>query len=277
MLPRRDSQSCTLAPAKLKRRGWGGMWKRRPSHCTTLSLLTMRSWTKQQMRSSSLGAGRQAVVVIGHVTGQTLVSRSQVRGPGQTEFADEPILEHAPETFDTTLGLGRVGGDVGDPELLECAAELRGLAAASQLFFDGPVIVVADEDTVAVAVAGQGNAVATQQALEQAEIALGGLGREERGGEDLAGRIVLQAQGGEQRAAAFEPVMRAAVEQDQLPLASRTQAALAMSRSPAFSGRAKALAAEQTTEGFPAEGKALDLGELFAEMVIVEAAIAGAR
>ena len=29
------------------------------------------------------------------------------------------------------------------------------------------------------------------------------------------------------------------------------------------------MAAEQTTEGFPAEGKALDLGELFAEMVIV--------
>src|SRR6266481_8351679 len=45
MLPRRDSQSCTLAPAKLKRFGWGGIWKRRPSHCTTLSLLTMRSWT----------------------------------------------------------------------------------------------------------------------------------------------------------------------------------------------------------------------------------------
>src|SRR5258708_1573113 len=56
MLPRRDSQSCTLAPAKLKRFGWGGIWKRRPSLCTTLSLLTMRSWTKQQMRLRSLGA-----------------------------------------------------------------------------------------------------------------------------------------------------------------------------------------------------------------------------
>src|SRR5258708_15617707 len=63
MLPRRDSQSCTLAPAKLKRFGWGGIWKRRPSHCTTLSLLTMRSWTKQQMRLRSLGAVRQAFSV----------------------------------------------------------------------------------------------------------------------------------------------------------------------------------------------------------------------
>src|SRR2546430_14700869 len=60
MLPRRDSQSCTLAPAKLKRFGWGGIWKRRPSHCTTVSLLAMRSWTKQQMRLRSLGAVRQA-------------------------------------------------------------------------------------------------------------------------------------------------------------------------------------------------------------------------
>src|SRR5260221_11898424 len=63
MLPRRDSQSCTLAPAKLKRFGWGGIWKRRPSHCTTLSLLTMRSWTQQQMRLRSLGAVRQAFSV----------------------------------------------------------------------------------------------------------------------------------------------------------------------------------------------------------------------
>src|SRR2546429_2910682 len=63
MLPRRDSQSCTLAPAKLKRFGWGGIWKRRPSHFTTLSLLTMRSWTKQQMRLRSFGAVRQAFSV----------------------------------------------------------------------------------------------------------------------------------------------------------------------------------------------------------------------
>jgi len=53
----------------------GGIWKRRPSHCTTLSLLTMRSWTKQQMRLRSLGrapslfrfsgSAAEAAVVVG--------------------------------------------------------------------------------------------------------------------------------------------------------------------------------------------------------------------
>src|SRR5258708_37048421 len=82
MLPRRDSQSCTLAPAKLKRFGWGGIWKRRPSHCTTLSLLTMRSWTKQQMRLRSLGAVRQAFSVSRGAQPKRRVVSGRERGGG---------------------------------------------------------------------------------------------------------------------------------------------------------------------------------------------------
>ena len=126
------------------------------------------------------------------------------------------------------------------PSCCESAAELSGLAFAGELFFDGPVVVVADEDAAAIAVEGERDTVAAQQAAQQAEIAVGGFGGEELGGQDFAGGIVLHAQSGEPRAAAFEPVVRRAVELHQFAFASRAQTALAMSGSAAFARRADA-------------------------------------
>ena len=77
-------------------------------------------------------------------------------------------------------------------------------------------------------------------------------------------------------AAAFEPIVRRAVELDQFAFASRAEAALAVSRRAAFAGRAETFAAKQTAEGLSAEREAFDLVEFFAEMVIVEAGAAGA-
>ena len=108
-----------MAPAKLKRRGWGDVEAAPlPLHDVVVAddaLMDEAADAIQLLGSgppSGLRVSRrasQAAVVIGHEAAQGLISRSQVRGPGQTQFADEPILEHAPETFDTTLGLGRVG------------------------------------------------------------------------------------------------------------------------------------------------------------------------
>src|SRR5713101_7314474 len=61
--------------------------------------------------------------------------------------------------------------------------------------------MVANEDAAAVAVESGRDTEATEQALEQAEIAFGGFRKEELGGEDFAGGIVLHAQRGEARAA----------------------------------------------------------------------------
>ena len=90
------------------------------------------------------------------------------------EFAGEAILEHAPEAFDAAFGLRRLRGDEGDSELLKSAAKLSRLAAAGELFVDRPVIVIAGEDAAVIAVEGERDAVAAQEALEQAKIALGG-------------------------------------------------------------------------------------------------------
>jgi hypothetical protein len=55
-------------------------------------------------------------------------------------------LQHTPKALDAAFGLWAVGGDKGDAELFEGAAELRGLAFSNELFFGGPEIVVANED-----------------------------------------------------------------------------------------------------------------------------------
>src|SRR5450631_77779 len=70
--------------------------------------------------------------------------------------------------------------------------------------------------------------------------------------------------------------MGAAVEQDDLALASGTDAALAMSGRASFAGRAQASGAQQAAQGFAAEREAFLFGELLAEMVIVEPGIGGA-
>ena len=94
----------------------------------------------------------ETAVVIGQEAAQDSVGTRQIGSAGQTEFAGEAVLKSAPEAFDASLGLRRVRGDIGDPELFESTAELGGLAFAGELFFERPVIIIANEDTLAIAV-----------------------------------------------------------------------------------------------------------------------------
>src|SRR3974390_3448 len=56
-------------------------------------------------------AASEATVVVGDEAGQYGVGRVQIRSLSQTEFAGEAILQHPPEAFDATFGLGTAGGD----------------------------------------------------------------------------------------------------------------------------------------------------------------------
>ncbi len=219
----------------------------------------------------------ETAVVIGDELAQHSVGGVEVGSLSQAEFASEAILQHTPEAFDAAFGLWAVGGDEGDAELLEGATELGRLAFASELFFDRPAVVIADEDAAVIAVKGQRYAVAAQQLAKQAEIAESGFGRKELGGQDFAGGVVLHAESGEARAAAFEPVVRAAIELHEFTETRGTQAALAVSRSTTLAWRALAILAQQTAEGFATEGEALALDQLFAEVVVVEAHIGATR
>ena len=218
----------------------------------------------------------EAAVVVGDKAGEHSVSRVQIIGAGQTKFTAQAILQHAPEAFDAALGLGRAGGDEGDTELFQGASELCGIALAGELLGDGPGVVVAQEDGTVIAVEGQRHTVAAQQLTEQDQITESRFGGKELGGEDFSAGIILQAQSGEMGAAAFEPIMRRTVELHQFPFAGRAQAALAVSGGATFAGRSQAGLTQQAANSFAAEGKALDLAEFLAEVVIVKAGVGGA-
>ena len=171
----------------------------------------------------------EAAVVVGQEAAQHGVGADQIGGAGQAKFAGEAVLKSAPEAFDASLGLRRVGGDVGDAELLEGATELSGLALAGELFFDRPVVVVANEDAVVIAVETEGQAKAVGDAAEQEQIAASIFGGKELGVRHFAGGVVDKTEQGELGAAIFEPVMGAAVEQQHIAFAGARETALAVS------------------------------------------------
>jgi len=92
--------------------------------------------------------------------------------------------------------------------LREGPAELRGLAFTGELFFDGPVVVVADEDAAVVTVKSERNTVpASKQLMKQAEIAESGFRGKELRRQDFAGGVSCMPRAVRCGAAAFEPVV----------------------------------------------------------------------
>ena len=89
-------------------------------------------------------AAGEAAVVVGKKAAQDSIGGVQIASLSQAELAGKTILEHAPEAFDAAFSLRTAGSDEGDAELLEGAAELRGLSFSGELFFHRPEVVVAD-------------------------------------------------------------------------------------------------------------------------------------
>lgn len=221
-------------------------------------------------------SAREAAIVIGDEGGQELIGGVEIGDAGEAKFAGEAVLQSSPEAFDAALGLRSLRGDIGDAELLESAAELRGILAAAQLLFPSPVIVVANKDAVPVAVETERNAVTAQQPAQQAEVAAGVFTGKKLGDQKFAGGIVEEAEQSELRATALEPVVAAGVEQQHLAFARTAEATLAMSGSAAFPGRAQSGGAQQLAHGFAMQGEALDLMKFLGEVMIVEPGIDGA-
>ena len=98
------------------------------------------------------GGARETLVVGDAESGQYGVGLLQGGGVDQAEFANQAVLTGAPDAFDAALGLGGVGGDLLDAELVESASELGGGLFAGKLFGEGPVGIVALEDAVTIAV-----------------------------------------------------------------------------------------------------------------------------
>ncbi len=107
--------------------------------------------------AGGIGGGTgEALVVIGAKAGEHGVGLLQSHGLGEAEFADQTVLAGAPGALDAALGLGRVGGDLGDAELFQSASQLRGGLFSGELLGETPVRIVALEDGVTVAVEAEG-------------------------------------------------------------------------------------------------------------------------
>src|SRR5579859_758642 len=130
------------------------------------------------------GLFSETAVVVGDKLAQHGVGGVEVLSASQAELTAQAILQHPPEAFDAAFGLRAVGGDEGDAELFEGATELGGLAFSSELFFDRPAVVIADEDAAVIAVKSERRAVAAEQLFQQAEIAESGRSEERRVGKE---------------------------------------------------------------------------------------------
>jgi len=104
----------------------------------------------------------EAAVVVHEVGGQERFGGRDGREAVPAQLGDEAILQGFPEALDAALGLGRVGADVADAEVAENLAELGRVLGALELFLEGPVRVIADEDAEAIAVEGDGQPVASR-------------------------------------------------------------------------------------------------------------------
>src|SRR5258708_16376394 len=115
-------------------------------------------------RAAKVGGGvgggtGEAVIEIGGEAREHGVGLFQSNGLSEAKFADQAVLTGAPGTLDAALSLRRVGGDLLDAEFIEGASELSGSLFSGKLFGKSPVRMVSLEDTVAIAVDGERDAV----------------------------------------------------------------------------------------------------------------------
>ncbi len=102
--------------------------------------------------AGGVGGGMgEALIVIGAEACEHKVGLFDSGGLSQTKFADQAVLASAPSALDAAFGLGRVGRDLLDAELVESASQLSGSLFSGELFGQGPVRIVALEDGMAIA------------------------------------------------------------------------------------------------------------------------------
>src|SRR5580700_10332821 len=217
------------------------------------------------------------MVIVGAEAGEDLVGGVEIAGVSEAELADQAVLAGAPDTFDAAFGLGRVGGDLLDAELFQSPAQMGGALFTRELFGQGPVVIVALKDAVAIAVQAEGDAVSSDHGVQGAEIAESVFRFELKvSGEDLAGGVVLKTDEGELGAAAFQPIMTAGIGEHHHAEAGTAQAAGAVLASTALLRRCQLGAAQDAAHGFAADRQMLFAVQFLAEMRIVEALILAA-
>src|SRR5260370_15090278 len=82
------------------------------------------AWQGAEIARGLGGGAGKALLELRAEAGEDGVGLFQCRGVDQTEFADQTVLEGAPDALDATLGLGRVGGNLLNAEFVQGASQL---------------------------------------------------------------------------------------------------------------------------------------------------------
>src|SRR2546428_2641058 len=216
---------------------------------------------------------RKATSEVREELGQEGVAALERADAAEPQFAGEAILECAPEPFDASLRLRRVGPDEANAKGLQHAAEVRGVLVALELFGQRPVGIIAGEHVEAIAVELQRQAIGPAGALEHGDVAMQILMGTEPQGERCGGRIIDHPMQCRQGAAVLEPGERAGVELGQLAERRFARAPAAMLRGrPPARGRAPESQADGAHRG-ATDGELMDLAQLLREMDVIEAGV----
>jgi|SRR5713226_2805250 len=212
----------------------------------------------------------EAGIVAGEEVGEEGIGRLLVADTGEAEFDDETILQSAEEALDAPLGLGAGGGDPGDAEFVQHAADLGGGALALQLLGERPAgVSCAFEDAVPIGVDGEREAGAAGELAKDLDVAVSGFLRVEPPGEHMAGRIIDESVQNERGAALLQPGMVAAIALDEHPRLRHALASAAMARGTAGAWAVDAGGPENTVEGGPGEDETLLVLEELTEVLEV--------
>ena len=231
-------------------------------------------WQRAKVRNRFRRENGEAAFEVGQESFEHMIGVLQSAGVSQAEFADEAVLEGAPETFDAAFGLRGVGGDLLDAELFQGTSDVGRKLVTGEFFSDGPVRIVALEQAVAIAIEAEGNAVSGEEGVQTTEVAGGVFGFElESGGGNAASGVVEQPEQGEERAAALEPVMTAGIALQHHAEAGAAGAASTILARTSFLRRRAFGVAKNAAHALAAEGDAFVGDEFLLEMGVVEAGV----
>src|SRR5437899_2095122 len=191
----------------------------------------------------------------------------------QAQFADEAVLQRAPEAFDAACGLWRLRGDEPDAEGLEHAPEMGGVLVAAQLFGERPVPIIALEEAEAIAVERHGDPVLSARLPQHGGVAVEILGGPKPEGERDGGGIVDEPMQGGRRPAVLEPGEGAGVELHELAHRGGPRAPAPVLGRAAGALRRPAERPANTAHGRPAHWQGVDLLQLLGEVDVVEARV----
>lgn len=168
-----------------------------------------------------------------------------------------------------------MGEDKLNAELFESATDLSGFRQALELFFQGQILFIGDEDSVFVGISSDRKSMRAGHASEDNEVACGVFLVAEGGGDDVGGGIVDDSEEAEPWPTGFKPIMGTAVGENHQTWLRHPFPAFTMFGRAMFARRGDAILAQDESKRFVVDLNFFVLRDFFMHVGIVESGILG--